>query len=166
MVERRLFEAVGGFNESLLRCQDRDLSIKLAETSPVSALAAPLVKKRVHPEQRGTQQLDVLRYMDQIYRDLLQRTTSGRLRRLCRLWRARVSLDVVHGCRGAGRYAEARRALWVSFRHAGWHAGWWAALIKTLLRPVVPGPLVALYARAWGRHDRVTASPDGRYLSA
>jgi glycosyltransferase involved in cell wall biosynthesis len=146
MVERRLFEEVGGFNEALLRCQDSDLWIKLAETSPAAVVPTILVKKRVHLEDRETDQLKVQGYMNRIYGDLLARNGSATIRRLCRRRRARVNLDIADGLRRAGRYAEARRALVVAARFAGWRVAWWATLLKTLARPLLPAHLRDRYA--------------------
>ena len=151
MVERRLFEAIGGFDESVHGCEDYELSIRLAEVSAVTVVPTPLAKKRQHFEDRPTSQLELLKYMNRTYSGLLARTTSSRLRRLCRRQRARFNVRFVDRFRAAGRYDEARQALWISFRHAGWHPGWWTALLKTLVRPMLPRALVSLYHRS-SRH--------------
>lgn len=147
IVERGLFQSVGGFDESLLRCEDYGLWIRLAEESPASVVAMPLMNRRQHPADRRTNPVDVLRYMHRIYGGLLARSASSRIRRLCRRQRARASLRIARQCRSAGRYAEARRALAISFVYAGWHPGWWSAVIKTWLRPTIPPPLLSLYSR-------------------
>jgi glycosyltransferase involved in cell wall biosynthesis len=154
MVERRLFDAVAQFNPALRRCQDVELWIKLAEASPVTVVPTVLVKKRVYRHDRGTNLLDVQAYMNRIYGELSARTTSASVRRLCRRRRAQVNLDIAGGLRGAGRYAEARRALWTAFSHAAWHPPWWTALLKTVLRPALPAGLLSLYALARGRRLR------------
>jgi glycosyltransferase involved in cell wall biosynthesis len=138
VVKRDLFEAVGGFNETLLRCEDYDLWIRLAEASPAAVVATPLVKRREHPRDRVTKLLDVLGYMHRIYGDLAARSASPKVRRLCRLARARVSVYIVGRCRRAGRYGEARRALRTSFPHAGWHPGWWTELARISLASLQP----------------------------
>jgi glycosyltransferase involved in cell wall biosynthesis len=137
MVEKRLFEAVGGFTEPAFPCEDLDLWIRLAEASPAAVVSLPLVKKRVHPRDHSTTHLAVQACMNRIYGDFLSRTDSARLRRRCRRQRARVNVNMVDACRWAGAHADAREALRVSFRYAGWSPAWWIALLKTLLRPVV-----------------------------
>jgi GT2 family glycosyltransferase len=109
MVERRLFDGLGGFNPAFLRCQDSDLWLRLAEASPAAVVPDILVHKRVHPEDRHTNQLHVLTYMNQIYDGVLRRTRSGRIRRRCRRQRAFVNLGIVDRMRGAGQGAEAQR---------------------------------------------------------
>ena len=147
MVERRLFETVGGFDESLPRSEDQDLWLRLAETSAVSVIPKPLAKIRIHAEDRRVSTLDLLTYTSRIYSGVLARATSSRVRLLCQRQRARVTLDLLRKLRGAGRYREARRALRISFPYAGWHPGWWSALLKTWLRPAIPAGALALYGR-------------------
>lgn len=143
MVERRLFETIGGFDESMHVCEDYELSLRLAEASAVTLVPTPLAKKRQHLEERPGIQVGVLRYMNRAYAGVLTRTTSPRVRRLCRRQRMRFNLRVVGRFRGTGRYREARRALWLSFPYAGWHPGWWTALVKTLVRPMLPRVLLS-----------------------
>ncbi len=147
MVERRLLESVGGLDESLMRCELHDLSIRLAEASPATVVPAPLVQVRQHPGNRRTDWLDVLVCLNRVYSGAIARTASAPLRRTCRRQRARASVEFVGKARGAGRYADARQALWTSFRYAWWCGGWWAALLKTWLRPAIPGGVLSLYQR-------------------
>jgi glycosyltransferase involved in cell wall biosynthesis len=46
MLRRELFEAIGGFDESLPACEDYDLWLRIAATEPVHLLESPLVIKR------------------------------------------------------------------------------------------------------------------------
>ena len=139
LVRRQLFETVGGFNESLLRCHDLDLWIRLAEVSPASVVARPVTQWRQHPGNQRVGGLDVLGYRNRIYEALMERTSSPRVRRLCRRQRIRVSLDFVRGLRAAGRYAEARQALAFSFPYGGRHPGWWIAMLQMCLRRGIRG---------------------------
>lgn len=147
VVQRRLFERVGGFDESLPRCEDYDLWIRLAEASPARVVSTPLVKVRQHPEDRQWTWLDMLEYMNRIYDALLTRTRSRRIRLHCRAQKARLSLDLVARMRSAGQYGQAWQGLRTSFAYAGWHPGWWTAGLKTWLRPGIPAAVLALYHR-------------------
>lgn len=166
LIERRLYESVGGFDESLARCEDVDMWIKLAEASPAGVVPTVLVQKRLHPEDRGTEPLDVQDYMNRIYGGLLERTNSPAVRRLCRRLRTRVNLDIVGGCRSAGRYAEARQALAVAFPLTGWTPGWWISALKTLVRPAIPRPLLAIVARRRTRAEPSKAVSERGQVSA
>jgi len=152
MVTRRLFEGVGGFDESLPRCEDLDMWFRLAEASPATVVATPLVKVRHHAGNQATRGLEELAYLD-TYTELLARTASPRVRSLCRRQRMHLSVNFVDRFRGAGRYGEAWRTLGISFRYAGWHPRWWIALLKTALRPAIPQPLRSIYARLVTRRD-------------
>jgi len=138
VVERRLFEAVGGFDELLMLGEDLDLWIKLAEASQAAVVSLPLAEIRKHPGNQRTDLLDALWCRNRIYEALLARTKSSRLRRLCRRAQVRVSLQIVGKARRAGRYAEAWQALRISFQYARWHPRWWIAFLKTWLRPRIP----------------------------
>jgi len=153
MVERRVFEAIGGFDESIHGCEDYDLAIRLAAASPVTVVPVPLAKKRQHFEDRPTSQVELLKYMNRTYTGLLGRTTSARIRRLCRRQLAWFNLRFVARFRGAVQYREARQALWISFPHAGWHPGWWSALLKTLVPAMLPDALLSRYHRSSRRRN-------------
>jgi hypothetical protein len=113
MVERGLFETIDGFDESIHGCEDYDLVIRLAALSPATVVSEPLAKKRQHFEARATSQVELLKYMNRTYTGLMARTTSARVRRLCRRQLARFN-SVRPGFRVA-QYREARQALWISF---------------------------------------------------
>ncbi len=134
LVQRSFFESLGAFNPVLLRCQDSDLWIRLAEASPVAVVERTLVHKRIHPADRKTSQLNVQSYMNLIYDGVLARNRSPKIRRLCRSARARVNIAIASRLSGAGQHAEAREALRAAFPHAGWHPRWWAAWLRTALR--------------------------------
>jgi glycosyltransferase involved in cell wall biosynthesis len=145
LVERALLEAIGGFDPTLPPSEDIELGNRLAEASPASVVSMPLVTWRRHPGNRATASLEMLGYRVRILEGLLARTSSSRVRHLCRLQRIRVSLEFVSNFRRAGRYSEAWRALWRSFPYACWRPPWWIALLKTLLRPAIPRGLLSLW---------------------
>jgi glycosyltransferase involved in cell wall biosynthesis len=145
MVEPRLFAAVGGFDESVRGCEDYDLSLRLAAASAVTVVPTALAKKRQHFEERPTGQLALMKQMNGVYTRLVARTTSPRVRRMGRRQRTQFNLRFVSRFRSTGRYREARRALGVSFPHSGWRPAWWAELLKTLVRPILPSGLLSLY---------------------
>jgi hypothetical protein len=151
-VARELLETVGGFDESLPRSHDIDLWIRLAETSQATCVATPVVTWRRHSGNRLAVSLAMFGYRDRIYQRLEARTSSSRVRRLCHRQRIRVSLKFVDRFRQAGRYDDARQALRLSFSYAGAHPSWWIALLKTWLRPAIPGAALSIYSRLrWGR---------------
>jgi glycosyltransferase involved in cell wall biosynthesis len=145
MVRRSVLDAVGTFDEALVRCQDYDLWLRLATHSEAASVNAPLVGFRQHPGQRRESWLDILGFMNRIYAGAMARTSSAKIRRLCRRQRARVALDIVAKSRAAGRDRDARTGLRMSFPHAWWHYGWWSQFTRTMLRPFMPGRLLTYY---------------------
>jgi glycosyltransferase involved in cell wall biosynthesis len=148
IAQRELLESVGGFDETLLRSHDIDLWIRLAERSPAAVVSMPLVTWRRHPDNRRGPSLAMFGYRNRIYEGLEARTSSPRVRELCRRHRIRVSLEFVDRFRQAGQFEEAWRALRTAFPYAGWHPRWWTAMLKTWLRPMIPSALLSLYSRS------------------
>ena len=138
MLERRLFDGVGGFDESFPVCEDLDLWVRLAEASPATVVAEPLVNVRQHLGNRPTRSVLPLICLNRIYGRVLARTTSPRVRRLCRRQRIRVSLNLAGRLRREGWYAGAWEALRIAFPYAGWHPRWWIGLLKTTVSAATP----------------------------
>jgi GT2 family glycosyltransferase len=108
ILRRRLFEALGGFDETLPAAEDYDLWLKIAWRYPVGLVPEPLVMKRGgHPDQLSCQWgLDRFRiralwkilqepHLPPPYRDAAQHT----LARKCAIY--------AQGCEKRGRAAEA-----------------------------------------------------------
>jgi glycosyltransferase involved in cell wall biosynthesis len=147
VVERRVIEVVGGFNEALRRREDIDLWIRLAEHSQAIAVPARLMKARHHPGNAIGVLPEEQVWMDATFAGLLARTRSFRIRRLCWRRRALMSLYFVDRFRWAADYAVARHILRTSFSYAWWHPRWWIALFKTWLRPALPSVVHSPYQR-------------------
>ena len=147
VVERQFLESVGGFDASLWPGEDLDLWMRLAEVSPAAVVSKPLVRMRRHPGNHCIGTLELLEGRNRTYERALARTSSPRVRRLCRREQVRVSLDIAATARRAGEYAEARRVLWTTFAQAGWHPRWYIAVLKTWLRPWLPRWLLSRYRK-------------------
>lgn len=112
MIERRLFDEVGLFDERYPACEDYDLWLRITCRFPVGLVPKALIVKRGgHPDQLS--RLPVLdKYRIESIRNLLQ---SGRLSAA----QARAAVDVLRqkcaiyatGCRKRGRLEEAERYL-------------------------------------------------------
>jgi glycosyltransferase involved in cell wall biosynthesis len=110
MLPRRLFEAMGGFDETLPAAEDYDLWLRVAWRYPVGLVPAPLIIKRGgHPDQLSRQWgLDRFRIRALIkllqepglpprYREAARRTLAEK----CRIY--------AEGCAKRGKVAEAAR---------------------------------------------------------
>ena len=147
MIERGLFEELGGFDESLVRCQDYDLCLRMAGVSPATFVADRVAGFRQHPGNQRIGWLDVLGFMNRIYAGTLRRTSSRRLRRLARRMQRRVALEIVRKSRAAGLRGDTVAALAACFSYGWWHAGWWVEAGKTALHPVLPARVLTSYHR-------------------
>jgi glycosyltransferase involved in cell wall biosynthesis len=166
VAQRELLETVGGFDETFLRSHDIDLWVRLAEHSPATVVSLPLVTWRRHPDNRRGPSLAMFGYRNRIYEGLEARSSSPHVRALCRRHRIRVSLEFVGSFRQAGQYENAWQALRISFPYAGWRPRWWTAMLRTWLRPMIPGALLSLYSRLRTRRGRSTRSLDPSQGSA
>jgi glycosyltransferase involved in cell wall biosynthesis len=117
MLHRRLFEEVGGFDESLPAAEDYDLWLRIAWRHPVGLVPEPLVIKRGgHPDQLSRQWgLDRFRIRALMklleepglpleYRQAAHRTLAEK----CRIY--------AQGCEKRGRWGEAREYEAISCR--------------------------------------------------
>ena len=134
LVRRQLLQRVGDFDESLPVCEEIDLFFRFAEASPATVVCRPLVSCRRHPGNGPWPPLDVLECRNRVYDGLLARTSSRRLRRICRRSKLRFTVAHLGRLRRTGLYAETRQALSMSFPYAGLHPAWWVACLQTWLR--------------------------------
>jgi glycosyltransferase involved in cell wall biosynthesis len=116
LVPRWAFDAVGGYDDRLTRCEDGDLTWRLAVQFPLAVVPEPLAKYRLHPAQAHR---DVPRLMDEWEFVLDKAFASGLLppdlQALERQARANLALDLayeelkVRPLRSAARICEAAR---------------------------------------------------------
>ncbi|MDY0310763.1 MAG: glycosyltransferase [Desulfobacterales bacterium] len=108
MMRRSLFEALGGFDESLPACEDYDLWLRIGCRHPVGLIDAPLVVKRGGHGDQLSRMPGLDRFRIRAIAGLLaagildsgqQRAAVSVLRTKCRIYAA--------GCRKRGRLAEA-----------------------------------------------------------
>jgi len=82
MMRRDLFDAAGGFDESLPACEDYDLWLRIARTTPVALIDQPLVIKRGgHADQLSRRHWGMDRFRVRTLRKLLDDPTLDPLRR-------------------------------------------------------------------------------------
>lgn len=113
LVRREALTAVGGFDPRWPALQDYDLYVRLAQRVPFDFVAAPLVRRHIHPEDRISARFDAVadaneRFLEQ-YRPLIVRDRDAYRYRL--LFNARWLIV-------AGRRETARRRLLRAWRLA------------------------------------------------
>lgn len=149
IAERGFLEEAGGFDERLEYCEDFDLWIRLARRSPVALVPEPLAAVRVHDGNRGRANEAVVRASwVRVYDRLLGDSTLGAMRRVCRREWVRASAYLADRLRSEGRYRAATSALRGVVPYGLVLPHWWVSLAKTLLRPLLPAPVLRAY-RSW-----------------
>ncbi len=150
MADRALVLELGGFDEEQRFCEDHDLSLRLAMSSPVLAVAEPLCSIRLLPDSYSADRLGEYSSRIRLYRKMEGLVQEPRLRALCREMAARQAL-VVAGLQGE---RGDHRAAWNTLGHCAsfaWRSpGWWFGALKAVARPWLPEALVAAYReRPW-----------------
>jgi len=119
LLERSLFDEVGGFDESFAVCEDYDLWLRITCREPVGFLAEPLVVKHGGHEDQLSRSVAVLdhhriRAIDKILRtgrltEAQRRAAICEIERKCRI--------VAQGCLKRGNREEAERLLALAHSH-------------------------------------------------
>jgi glycosyltransferase involved in cell wall biosynthesis len=81
MVRRRVFDLVGGYDESTMSSEDFDFQYRVASVCPVGIVPGIHWYKRQHPMNMSANVERVLRWKIEVRRRILQKETSARRRR-------------------------------------------------------------------------------------
>lgn len=152
VVERAWFQEVGGFDETYPVVSDYEAWVRLARSAAAAHIAEPLAAVRVHAESLSRHRaLDMHDQLIRLYDTLAADSTLLEHRTLCRDRAAAVRLALADLCRPAHQSRRALRAVGGALRRRPlWHRTW-TVLAKTLVYPVVPRRLLAVYHRVRAR---------------
>ncbi len=160
IVSRQLLEQVGGFDESLVMCEDYDLWLRLAARSQVDAIDEPCTLVTRHAEHSGNELIsfeDCARVFDKV------RRTRGteHLQAILREKSAEVAIGIARGHAVRGNLAAALRTLVASAPGSWRYPWWWSGALGTAARGLVPPAALALARarRASERPSRDTPQP-------
>jgi hypothetical protein len=111
MIRRDLFEAAGGFDESLPACEDYDLWLRLAWQTPVPLIDRPLVIKRGgHADQLSRRYWGMDRFrVRSLQRLLAEPALSATQREAVRAVLTEKCAILAQGATKRGRHDEARQ---------------------------------------------------------
>jgi glycosyltransferase involved in cell wall biosynthesis len=157
MVERRLLEETGGFDEQQSYFEDYDLWLRLSLRSEVIVIKEPLAQVRNHDEHYSADRIRVYQARFRLLNKISPCMHTPRLRAALRLERAKTaaSLALVAGVAGMRMYAL--QMLWRSRICALKSDGWWQKAASTLVRVALPRPLQEL-VRKYRRQRRALAA--------
>jgi len=148
LVERRLVQRLGGFDERLVVFEDIDLWSRLACYSEVDLIDEPLTLVRRYARHFHTIDRDaaMLASRHASLQTLHRHVTDPHLRALVERQRVEAALNL------AGRYAKdaplaAARTLALGCRQSWRHGYWWAGLFWVSLKMTTPRGLLDLHRR-------------------
>jgi glycosyltransferase involved in cell wall biosynthesis len=137
LVERRLLEEVGGFDEGLLLFEDYDMWLRLAQRSAIDLIDEPLVRLRSHHEHYSggsvrtlESRVKLLDKMAALVGKHGPQALIGRLRAQSRLQLAGAQADVSR--------SQAIQTLKAGFQNCGTYRQWWTGLPKAALQLALP----------------------------
>lgn len=158
VAERSLLSDVGGFDESLESSEDYDLWLRLARRSEVALVPRALVAVRQHRDNLWRAEGPAVRASwVRVYERLLADPGLRGIHSLCRRQWVLANVSLADRHRGDGHYLAAVRRLLYAAPSGLTLLGWWRALAKTLLRPIVPARVRRRFRRGPARAGRGVA---------
>jgi glycosyltransferase involved in cell wall biosynthesis len=153
IVHRDLMKAAGGFNETLLACEDYELWIRLASRSEVDFVDLPLVQVRRHNQHS----FDDITCLEHLKHTLEMVQLSGVARHLSALLnerRAKISADLARGHALRKHRLRAMQTLWSSVRYSWRYRDWWRGALSAAARVLSP-EIAWTIARRYRLRNRV-----------
>lgn len=137
LAERELVSGAGGFDETLLLCEDYDLWLRLAVQSEVWAVAEQLSKVRLHAGNNTRGNPEVNRTWVEVYARFSKNHAGQTVRKLCNRQRGFYGTyfaneQVLRRC-----YGSAYRALGQALRARPLYGRSWVVLAKALVYRVL-----------------------------
>ena len=143
IADRRLIEAAGGFDEQQLFFEEYDLWLRLIGLSEVTLIDEPLVLVRSHDQHYSADRVGVYEARARMLDKAQSRATTGRLRRVLRMERAKNSTRLAAAHAVYGRLPDVMQALWGGRDCARRSFVWWGTAARTVARAALRRPLAA-----------------------
>jgi glycosyltransferase involved in cell wall biosynthesis len=137
LVARTLLEQLGGFDETLVMCEDDELWLRLSTASEIDAIDAPLTLVRRHDCHGGD---DATAWYDRrrVFEKALRSSGDTRLRPLLHRLRAETAAGLARSLASAGRTLAALASLAASAAYSWRYGSWWRRVPRTLLLALAP----------------------------
>jgi glycosyltransferase involved in cell wall biosynthesis len=142
MVERQLFDKIGGFDETQLFGEFHDLCLRLARASEVVVLREQLCSVRRHDQHYSDDHVADRSGWLRLYEKMLTLLSDPQERALCARMRADASLALASAYQKSGNDRAARATLKRAIRFSWRYPGWWWGALRRLVRPAVPEGLI------------------------
>jgi glycosyltransferase involved in cell wall biosynthesis len=156
VVERRLLEEVGGFDEQLLLYEDYDLCLRLACHSEIDLIDEPLICMRSHDQHYNPAGASMLTARHGSLEKIRRLVTDPGLRSLVERLCAESIVHLASLRANTDRVAAARTLLGGCIH--GWRCrAWWTGLLWVSLKLATPRGLLGFYRRGGFRRRAVGA---------
>jgi glycosyltransferase involved in cell wall biosynthesis len=140
VVSRPLLQQLGAFDEELVMCEDHELWLRLALHSEIDGIEEPLTLVRRHAHHGGD---DVTAWRDRrrVFEKALGASRDASTTFLLRRLRALMSAGLAQSQAARGMRAGMLRTLAGSAPHSWRYRGWWAGMLRALVRSFSPPAL-------------------------
>jgi glycosyltransferase involved in cell wall biosynthesis len=141
VVSRELLEQVGGFDETLVMCEDYDLWLRLAAKSEVDAIDEPCTLVTRHAEHSGN---EVISFQDcaRVFHKVLRTPGTEHLHPIVREKLAEVAHGLARSHAACGNRMSALRTIASSARHCWRFPHWWVGALRAATYAVTPQTVV------------------------
>ena len=143
IVERSLFEEVGGFDEQQLFGEFHDLCLRLALGGEVVVVREHLCAVRVHHEHYSSDRTANHAGWLRLYRKMAGMTDDSGLRAYCARMQADESLNLVRAHASKREYRLAWTTLVYAMTFSWRYPHWWWAAVRGVIRSLIPNAVAA-----------------------
>jgi len=143
IVERSLFEEVGGFDEQQLFGEFHDLCLRLALGGEVVVVREHLCAVRVHHEHYSSDRTANHAGWLRLYRKMAGITDDSGLRAYCARMQADESLNLVRAHASKREYRLAWTTLVYAMTFSWRYPHWWWAAVRGVIRSLIPNAVAA-----------------------
>lgn len=154
IVSRELLEQVGGFDESLVMCEDFDLWLRLAARSQVDAIDEPCTLVTRHAQHSGNE-LTSFEDCERVFEKLRKTRGTEHLHAILREKSAEVAIGVARSHLASGNRARALSTLLAGAPRFWPFRLWWLGALRTIAGALAPA---AMFEPARRRGSRAHAS--------
>jgi len=146
IVSRELLEQVGGFDESLVMCEDFDLWLRLAARSQVDAIDEPCTLVTRHAQHSGNE-LTSFEDCERVFEKLRKTRGTEHLHAILREKSAEVAIGVARSHLASGNRTRALSTLLANAPRFWRHVRWWTGALRTTARALAPTAMIRLARR-------------------
>lgn len=146
IVSRELLEQVGGFDESLVMCEDFDLWLRLAARSQVDAIDEPCTLVTRHAQHSGNE-LSSFEDCERVFEKLRQTRGTEHLHAILREKSAEVAIGIARSHVASGNRTRALSTLLANAPRFWRHLRWWTGALRTTARALAPTAIIGLARR-------------------